>query len=88
MDLGGNDRIALERPVASGRNRYLGDAGGTAHPTSVERGLLERLVAGDRRDRQELDGRRGGGQQDRHGVVVAGVAVEDDPSGTRHHPLM
>jgi len=36
------------------------------------------VVPGDRRDPEQVDCRVGGGQQDRDGVVVPGIAVEDD----------
>ena len=40
----------------------------------VERGLLERLVADDGRDGPQVDGRRAVRQEDRDGVVMAGIA--------------
>src|SRR5262249_53373664 len=46
-------------------------------PQRVRRRLVERLVAGDGRQRDERGLRRGEREQDRDGVVVAGIAVED-----------
>jgi hypothetical protein len=42
---------------------------------------VERAVAGHRRDREEIDLRVRGGEQDRDHVVVAGIAVQDRGNG-------
>jgi hypothetical protein len=40
-------------------------------------------IAGDRREAQHLELRRREGEQDREGVVEAGIGVDDD--GARRH---
>ena len=69
---------AHERPLAARGDRDAGDPGDAADPACVQRGLREGLVAGDHRDRPELDRGRRRREEDRHRVVVAGVDVEDD----------
>ena len=53
----------------------------TPSPYQVARRLVKRLVAGDGRDADELDLRGRDREEDGHRVVVAGVAVDDDPRG-------
>ena len=62
-------------PAATGTSRAPGEL---EHVERVARRLVERLVAGDGRDRAQLDLGRGEREQDRDRVVVAGVAVDDD----------
>ena len=88
MDLRRHDRLAMQRPIGAGHDRNVTDPGHAAHATSVERGLLERLVAGDDRDPLQLECRRGGGKQDGNRIVVARVTVEDDAPTRRRHSLM
>ena len=73
------DRAAAhERPVGARGDRNIAATGELEHLERVRGRLLERLVAGDRRDADELELRRGEREQERDRVVVAGVAVEDD----------
>src|SRR5262249_51717299 len=53
------------------------------HAQCVVRRLVERLVAGDGRHADEVELRRGDGEQKGDRVVVPGIAVEDD--GRRGH---
>jgi enoyl-CoA hydratase/carnithine racemase len=72
------DELALERPVGARRDRDVCAAGELEHAERVGRGLLERLVAPDGGDAEQLDFRAGEREQDRDRVVVPGVAVEED----------
>ena len=78
VDVRGDVALAHERPVGAGRDGHVGAAGELEHAERVRRRLLERLVARDGRDPDQLDLGRGEREQDRDRVVVAGVAVEDD----------
>ena len=77
VNLGGGVQLAehrLFRAAVDGhpRARQLEDAQG------VRRGAVERDVAGDRRERAQVEFGRAQRQQDGDGVVDAGVAVDDD----------
>ena len=78
MRLGGGDERPEERTVAAGRHGHTGYVGDAAHAARVQGRFLECLVACDGRDRTELDLGVPMSQQDRHCVVVTGVAVNDD----------
>ena len=71
-------QVAGERPHAARRDRHVPDAGQGADDAGVAGHLLERAVAANGRDRQQVDRRARGRQEDRDGVVVTRVAVEDD----------
>ena len=72
------DGGAHERPLGAGRDRHVAATGELEHAQRVRRRLVERLVAGDGRDAEQLELGRGEREQERDRVVVAGVAVEDD----------
>ena len=78
VDVGCDDQLADERPVGALRDGHVVAACQRQHAARVLGGAGQRLVAGDRRQRDEVDGRAGERQQDRDGVVVPRVAVEDD----------
>jgi hypothetical protein len=78
VDVGGDRRFADERAVGAGGDRDVVAAGELEDAQRVGRGLRERLVAGDRRDAEQLDLGTGEREQHRHRVVVAGIAVEQD----------
>ena len=61
------------------KTRDLGLAGQLADDARVLLRQIERHVAGDRRDAEHLDllG-RGEREEDRHGVVLSGIGVDDD----------
>ena len=64
------------QPAWTGTSLRCRQAPGAA---GVALGAGQRDVAGDRGEGQDLDlVGRGQGQEDRDGVVLAGVAVEDD----------
>jgi hypothetical protein len=83
MNVGGDPALADERPVGTGRDRQVAAADVLEDAKCVCRRLLERLVAGDRRDAEELDLRARQGEQERDRVVVTGVAVEEDRRRTQ-----
>ena len=62
-------------------DRHVGAADELEQLQRVDRRLLERLVAVDGRDADELDLRAREREQERDRVVVAGVAVEEDLHG-------
>ena len=78
VDVGGDEELARERAVGAGRHRHVAAADELEHAERVRRRLLERLVAGDRRDAEEVELRAGEREQERDRVVVARVAVEQD----------
>ena len=71
----GGNRFGDERSCRPGVDGNV-DAEQFAHDERVVRGAVERSVAGDGRDPGEVAGV--GGDDDGDGVVVAGVAIEDD----------
>ena len=74
----GHARLAHERPVGPGRHRHVAAAGELEHPQRVGRRLVERLVAVHGRDPEQLQLGARERQQQRHRVVVPGVAVDQD----------
>ena len=67
-----------QRPRGAGVHRHV-DAEQVAHDPGVVGRAVERGVAGDRRDAEQVG--VAGGDDDRHRVVVAGIAVEDQRDG-------
>jgi hypothetical protein len=78
VDVGGNDEVALERPISARGDRDVGAADELEDAERVGGRLRERLVAVRRRDAEELELRAREREEDRDRVVVARVAVEDD----------
>ncbi len=78
VDVLGDERLAADRPVGAGGDGNVRAAGELEQLQRVDGRLLERLVAVDGGDADELDLRAGQGEQERDRVVVAGVAVEED----------
>ena len=77
-------QLPLERCCASGVNADIGTAGQFANAPGVGLRVGQGHIAGHHRDPQHVNFiRRGEGQQERHGIIVAGVAVDDD--GARRH---
>ncbi len=74
---------AAQRRVRSRRDRDVGPAPDLERDERVPGRLVQRLVAGDGRDADQLDFRRGEREEDRNRVVVAGIAVDDDPRAHR-----
>ena len=81
VDVLGDERLAAERAGGADGDRHVGPADELEQLQRVDRRLLERLVAMDGRDADELDLRAREREQERDRVVVAGVAVEDDLHG-------
>jgi hypothetical protein len=75
---------ADERALGAGCHRDVADPGQRADAQRVPGDLVELAVAGDGRDRAEVELRARGGEQQRDRVVVAGVAVDDARPG--HQP--
>ena len=75
--VGCDDELADQGLIRSGSDRHIGAPGELEHAQRVGRHLLDRLVAGDRRDAQDLDLGAGQGEQERDRVVLARVAVDE-----------
>ena len=84
VDVGGDERLTDERAAGAGRDRHVVPSDELEHPKRVGRRLLHSLVAGHRRDAQELDLLAREREQERDRVVVPGVAVEENRG--RSHP--
>ncbi len=69
--------LAGQRPVAAGRDGDVLDPGDGSDAAGVKAGLVEGLVPRYGRDGDELDLRVAMSEQDRHGVIVAGIAIQD-----------
>ena len=78
MHLERHPSVAHERARRARGHRHVGPARELEHLERVSGRLVERLVPGDRRDGEELDLRAGERKEHRDGVVVAGIAVEND----------
>ena len=78
VDVRRGAEVAPQRRLGAGGDRDVAPAGDLERDERVAGRLVERLVAGDGRDADQLDLRRGEREQDRDRVVVAGVAVDDD----------
>ena len=79
MHVFGGHEFALHGPVATGIDWRPLHAGDVAHHAGIALCQLERHVARDRRDAQYFEfSRRSKRQQQRHGVVLARIAVENN----------
>src|SRR5205814_1135166 len=78
----GRTEVAPQRRLRPDGDRDVAPAGDLERDERVAGRLVERLVAGDGRDPDQLHLRRGEREQDRDRVVVARIAVDDD---RRHH---
>ncbi|MPM38398.1 hypothetical protein SDC9_85027 [bioreactor metagenome] len=77
MDVRGRHEGTYERMGGPRRNGNLfPDVG--QYLAGIEKCLLQRLIAGHRRDGLHLKLRGGHGQNDGNGIVVPGIAVDDD----------
>ena len=72
-----------ERPRRARRDGHVLAPGEREHAQRVARRRLERQVARDGREREQLDLRAREREQDRDRVVHAGVAVDDERGGHR-----
>ena len=81
VDVARHAQGAQQRPGAPGGERHAGDAADAGDRDRVAGDLLEGLVPGDGGHREQLDLRAAVGEQQRDGVVVPGVAVEEDLAG-------
>ena len=81
VDVVGDLERPRERGRRPGRDRHVGPAEQREDPERVARRLAQPDVAADGRDAQHLELRPGERQRDREGVVVAGVAVQEDGDG-------
>jgi hypothetical protein len=86
VDLACRLDLAHERPGRSRGERHSGDSGDAGDRKRVAGDLLQSLVADDGGHAHQLDVGIAPGEQHRHRVVVAGVAVEDDLRRHGHHP--
>ena len=78
VDLGGHDGLAQQRAVGSAGRGDILPADQAQDAPRVAPGLLPGLVAGDGGHPEHLQLRGGAGQQNRHHVVMAGIAVDED----------
>ena len=83
VDVRGDELFAHERPVRACGDRDVAVAGELEHADRIRGRLVERLVAGHRRDAEKLHLGRGEREQQGDRVVVPGVAVDED--GSRAH---
>ncbi len=81
VNVGGNRELASERPIGAPRNRHVVPAYELQHPQRVPRRLLDRLVAVDGGDADQLHLRARQCQQNGDRVVVTRVAVDEDRCG-------
>ena len=72
------DLPAQQRPRAAGEHLGVAPPGQLAEDAGVPARQLHADIAGDRRQPEHLQLRRREGEQDREGVVEAGVGVDDD----------
>ena len=71
-------QVAHHRAGAAGGDRHVGTAGEFHQSTRVPLGQRQRHVASHRRHCPDLHLRRSERQQDRDGVILAGIGVDDD----------
>ena len=84
MDVLGRHQGAHHGADGAGEDLDVRPAGQFADLAGIHLGPRQRHVAGHRRDAKHLELRRGQRQQDRHGVVLAGIGVDDDGKGCGH----
>ncbi len=78
VDVRCDHQLPLERTIRAGRDRDVGATDEVEHAQRIRRRLLERLVAVDGGDPEQLDLRAREREEQRDRVVVPGIAVEDD----------
>ena len=83
--LAANRRAGGPGAVGSGRDGTSARPASSSTRKRIRGRLLERLVAGDGRDAEQLDLGAGEREQERDRVVVAGVAVDDDRRAHNRH---
>ncbi len=76
MDLG-DGGLAGERRVRAGIDRYLRLAAQLEELQGILGDPCQGHIAGDGGERLQLQLRRGAGQQDRQGIIDAGVGIDD-----------
>src|SRR3954468_16185790 len=84
MDLLGGDQFASQRTDGAGVDLDIGPAGQFADLAGVLFGELQRHVAGYGRYADDLQFRTAKRQQNRDGVVLAGIGVDDDLAWLGH----
>ena len=72
-----------DRTRTAGMDGHMAASGDLADAQRIPRGKIERHVARHRGDGEQVEFRRGEGQQERHRVVLAGIAIDDQ--GPRRH---
>src|SRR5690606_1047350 len=81
VDVVAEGELTLQRPGGTLGDRYAGRARQGEHAQRVAGRVLDRAVAEAGGHREQVDRGRADREQDRDGVVVARVAVEDDGDG-------
>ena len=86
VDVLGGDERSDHRPVAAGIDGNIGASGQLGHHERIASGQFERNIAGHRRNAEDIQllGRCQR-QQQRNGVVLAGICIDDDRH--RHGPM-
>ena len=83
VDVRGDELLAYERPVRACGDGDISSSRELEHAERIRRRLVERLIAGDARDAEQLHLRRGECEQQRDRVVVPRVAVDEDRRRSR-----
>ena len=78
VHVGGDEEVACERAGGAGRDGHVSPPDKLEYPEGVRGRLVECLVAGDRRDAEELELGARERKQKRDRVIVPRVAVEQD----------
>ena len=78
VDISRGHLLAHQRPRAAGVDRDLLPPDPLQHTAGIAPGVLQRLVARDHGDTQQLQPGVVRRQHDRHRVVMSGIAVQND----------
>ncbi len=78
MDVFGRDEAARHRAHGTRVDRDVGPVRQFHDAARIRLGQAQGHVAGHRHDPEHVELGRGQGQEDRHGIVLAGIGVDDD----------
>lgn len=78
VDGGGDFLLAYDGPIAAGMYRDISGMRLLQHGARIVGDLVEALVAANRGDADQIDVRIADSQQNGDGIVVAGIAVQND----------
>ena len=80
-------RRLQQRPCGASRHGHVGPAGEVEHRERVGHDVVHAGVPAHTGHRAQVEGRVPGGEQERAGVVHAGVDIQDDGQGPSGHDL-